>query len=201
MTVFKHLRRNSLRLKGFDYSTDGAYFITICTNNRICYFGEVANGQMNLNNPGSLVKESWIELPEHFKDIVLDEFVVMPNHVHGIIIILKELKELQENNRGKNYSYNKGSMNQIPTGTALYYPLITISLIIRYYKAKTSKVLHDKGNLDFRWQRNFYDHIIRNETDFKNIQEYIFNNPQQWEFDRENIYHKYRFDSSNTQRN
>jgi putative transposase len=177
--------RRSIRLKDYDYSQSGGYFITLCTHNREDFFGEVLNENMNLNRCGEMVHESWDLIPNQFSNIELDEFIVMPNHVHGIIFIY------DDDNRDSDDQ--KGLINQTPTtGTDLIpqilmkNPKTTLGKIVRAFKAKTAKIIHDSGNLDFQWQRNYYEHIIRGEKDLNAIRAYISNNPLQWSVDEEN---------------
>lgn len=151
--------RQSIRLKGFDYSQDGRYFITICTHNHQALFGEIILGEMKTNQIGSIVKEHWFQLPNRFNSIQMDAFVVMPNHIHGIISIMESL------------------------------PDQTIGKIIGAYKSLAAnefmKLCKIKNlSLDKLWQRNYYEHIIRDEEDFSRIVEYIENNPLKWEEDQ-----------------
>jgi len=135
--------RRSIRLKEYDYSQAGLYFITICTQNRECLFGDVKNGMVELSHIGKIAHNIWYEIPQHFGHVELDEFVLMPNHLHGIIVI-------------------------------------------RFYKARTTRLVRDKGFNYFVWQRNYYEHIIRNEDELNKIREYIQNNLLKWHLDREN---------------
>ena len=150
--------RRSIRLKGYDYSRPGAYFITICTHQRKCLFGEVIDGRMQLNNLGNIVRSHWCRLEKHHAHICLDEFVVMPDHFHGIIII-KNLGSHAAGDRQKG-----------------------IPEIIRGFKTfsarQVNKVRHVSGVP--LWQRNYYERIVRNESELSNIKKYILNNPQNW---------------------
>ena len=176
--------RRSVRLKEFDYSRPGEYFVTICTYNRECILGEIVNGELRLNELGRRTEKCWMEIPDHFPYVELDEFVVMPNHIHGLICIL-------ENDVGKDL------INQILTRKnqfvkpVINFPLmknpkLILGKIIRYYKARTCKLVHDAGRPEFRWQSSYYEHIIQNNKDLNNIREYILNNPLKWWFDEEN---------------
>ena len=229
--IQKNLVRNSLRLKGYDYSQPGAYFITICTENKICYLGNIVDG-ITISYPISdIIREICQEIPEKFQGVDLDAFIIMPNHVHGIIIINKECRNMiqqkrrnnTENIRGglihqiriKNYindskvsfinqtpannfiKDNKvGLINRIPTKNQAFtraknWNLMqdskqTVGKIIRYFKAKTAKIVHDKFFPSFQWQRNYYEHTVRSARELNSIREYIINNPIKWALDREN---------------
>lgn len=164
----KHHRR-SIRLQGYDYSQPGGYFITICTHNRKCLFGDVVNGEMILNAFGDIVKNCWLEIPEHFPHVGLDEYVIMPDHVHGIIII-------------KN---NVGVQNFEPPQNQ-YQKIIpkSIGSIIRGFKIGVTKWFRQNTDIYIVWQRNYYEHIVRNEYELNKIRTYIINNPKNWEFDK-----------------
>jgi REP element-mobilizing transposase RayT len=160
-------RRKPNRLKGFNYSSNGYYYVTICVNKRKCIFGEIVNKKMNLNKYGNFVKQQWLWLENQYKYIKLDEFQIMPNHIHGIIII-------------------------IPTvGTGLDLSLqekyLSLSNIVGAYKTTSSKLIHNLGLNSFKWQRSFYDHIIRNEKTLDKIRQYIRDNPKNWNMDRNNL--------------
>ncbi|MEJ5348028.1 MAG: transposase [Desulfosoma sp.] len=188
----KHHRR-SIRLKGYDYTQPGAYFVTICTQDRTCLFGEVVNGQMQLNEAGRRVVTEWETLPERFPCIQLDAFVVMPNHVHGIVWIQPVGAQFIAPhggvmNHAPTASPHGGVMNHAPTaphgGVMNHAP--TLGQIIRVFKAVTTRAIRQMIFPQFAWQRNYYEHIIRNEDSLNRIRRYIANNPAQWTFDREN---------------
>ena len=155
--------RRSIRLKGYDYSKSGLYFITVCTDERKCFFGEIKDGTMLLSMTGEIVKRCWENIPEHFPNVVLLEYVIMPNHIHGIIRITdvpigaKDISPLPEH----------------PAGTSK-----TVGSIIRGFKIGVTK---EAGYSP--WQRNYYEHIIRNESSYNQIAEYIVNNPVNWQTD------------------
>lgn len=159
--------RRSVRLKGYDYSQAGAYFVTICTQNRRCMFGDIADGQMALNDAGWMVQAVWDELPNHYADVELDSFIVMPNHVHGIVVLRDMV--------GAGFKPAPTKRHGLPE-------------IIRGFKTFSSRYINGMRNTPGTklWQRNYYEHIIRNETELNQIREYIVNNPLQWELDREN---------------
>jgi len=164
----KH-HRLSIRAKGFDDSEPGYYFVTICTKEKKCILGEIFEGQSRLNNYGEIVKVVWQELPNRFPMVTLDQFVIMPNHVHGIIIGGAQLIAPKVETK-------KGVINHAPT----------LGEIVRTFKALSTYQIRKTANLSFSWQRNYYDHVIRNDDDFHRIREYIVDNPAQWEFDSEN---------------
>lgn len=162
--------RKSIRLKDYDYSQAGAYFVTICVKNGECVLGEVSDGKVKLNEMGSVLENTWYELLRHYPSITLDEFVVMPNHFHGIIMLDVGAQFIAP-------FCVMGVINHAPT----------LGKIIRHFKAKSSYLIH-KTNQDFFWQRNYFEHVIRNENDLSKIREYIQNNPLKWELDPENPY-------------
>jgi len=185
-------KRQSIRLKGYDYSQSGLYFITICCYERECLFGNIINSQMILNNFGQLIKEEWLKSAEIRKEIELDDFVIMPNHFHGIVIINQEINsdfmkndvDFQDNNVGAN---GRSPLHQIQSSP----PKISmkpksISSLIAGFKSATTKKINIIRNTPQNpvWQRNYYDHIIRNDESLTRIREYIQNNPLSWENDQ-----------------
>jgi putative transposase len=167
----KKYHRRSIRLKGYDYSQIGAYFITICVHNRECLFGKIANDDITLNEYGIIAKNEWIKSSEIRKEIKLDEHIVMPNHIHGIIWI--------DNSVGANGRSPLQRTNMGPK---------TLSSFVAGYKSTVAKQINELRRLPgvSVWQRNYYDHVIRNEKELMEIREYIINNPRQWELDVEN---------------
>lgn len=173
-------RRRFMRLKGFDYTRQGAYFITICTKERACLFGEVVDGVMRLNDAGHIVEHCWRTIPDHCIHAQLDAFVVMPNHVHGIVVLVgsgavgathaSPLPDLASSGR------SRGPRRQ------------SIASIIGSFKSAVTKRINDirKTAGALVWQRNYYEHVIRNEESFNRIRQYILDNPLRWAFDREN---------------
>jgi putative transposase len=164
--------RRSIRLKGYNYSSAGAYFVTVCSHNHQCLFGSISEGRMILIDAGKFVNKCWLEIPEHFPHVTLDKFIVMPNHIHGIIII-------EDVNVGAN-NYSPLQRNQFRS------PFRTIGSIIRGLKIGVTKWFRANTNVNNVWQRNYYEHIIRNEKELNKIREYIINNPLKWHLDREN---------------
>ena len=184
-------RISSSRMQSWDYGTNGAYFITICTANRVQYFGDILNGNMQLNEIGHLAKNYWLEIPHHFPFIELGNFVMMPNHVHGILIIDKNVIVTAIDVETRLIA-SLPFIPEIPTPTnktggfaGNKNPMFheNISRIIRWYKGRCSFEMR-KIHADFAWQPRFYDHIIRNSKSFDTIQNYITNNPQNWNEDK-----------------
>ncbi|HXF48618.1 MAG TPA: transposase [Verrucomicrobiae bacterium] len=170
----ENLRRRSIRLPAYDYSQAGAYFVTICTLNRECLFGKVMDGKVQLNPFGCVVEEEWLKTAELRPCIELGTSVVMPNHFHGIIVINDECR---------------GTARRAPTVSRFGKPVAgALSTVIRSFKSAVTKRINDlrrtPGNVV--WQRNYYEHIIRNEDDWKKIHDYIVYNPEKWMVDAEN---------------
>ena len=179
MEKFKNKYRvESARLYGYDYGQNGAYFITICTKDRFHHFGKISNGKMILSEIGNYATEYWRNIPQQFPFVKLDEFIVMPNHIHGIIIIDKDVSEEIEEKDSKNKIIQSGGI------TGIRNPMFheNISRIIRLYKGRCSFEIR-KFYSEFKWQARFHDHIVRNEKSFNHIQNYILNNPLKWSQD------------------
>jgi REP-associated tyrosine transposase len=181
--------RRSIRLQGYDYTQAGAYFVTICTQNRECLFGKVVDGEMVLNDAGQITQEIWNGLPGRFPTVELDQSVVMPNHIHGILILVGAQFI------APNAPSHQGAINRAPTigrrttkGVINHAP--TLGEIIRAFKAATARQIRLAGLQEFRWQHNYYEHIIRDEDSLNRIREYIATNPLCWELDRENPRHQ-----------
>lgn len=167
----KKFRRRSIRLPGYDYSRTGCYFITICSFDREIIFGKIVDGQTVLSEIGNIAAKYLEEIPNHFDNVFVDEYVVMPNHIHVIITILNDV----------GVQYIEPQRNE-------YQKIIpkSIGSIIRSYKASVTRWCKENGFINFKWQRNYFEHIIRNDEDYIRIREYIRNNPLQWELDEEN---------------
>ncbi len=164
----RHHRR-SIRLKGYDYAQAGAYFVTMCTQNRACLFGEVVDGQMRVNECGRVVADSWMWLSARYPHVDLDEWVVMPNHLHGIIILTGP--------DGRGGSRTAPTENRKPIGR-----------LIGAFKTVSTKrlnTMHNSPGVPV-WQRNYYEHIVRSEESLHQIRRYIVDNPARWNEDREN---------------
>ena len=167
--------RRSIRLKGYDYAQAGLYFVTICCQDRACLFGEIIDGKMILNDAGEIANECWTNIPNHFPNSVLHEYVIMPNHVHGII----ELKS--EYVGAENIPPNHNGAND---DSPLRSPSKTIGSIVRGFKIGVTKWMRQNTDLNNVWQRNYYEHIIRNEQSYQTISQYIINNPAKWVGDK-----------------
>jgi len=170
-------RRRSIRLKGYDYSRAGAYFITICTHARACLFGEIVDGKMRLNDAGRMVQGCWDAIPKHFPDVVTDECVVMPNHIHGIVWV------------GKGTACRAPTTCHVPTVEQFGKPVSgSLPTIIRSFKSAVTKRINESHGAAGApvWQRNYYEHIIRDDESLNQIRQYIIDNPAQWAMDREN---------------
>ncbi|GAB6008425.1 transposase [Dysgonomonas reticulitermitis] len=163
-----HHNRRSIRLFGYDYSQEGLYFVTICVQNRVCLFGKITDGEMILNDAGKIINNEWQHLKIKYPHVELHEYVIMPNHFHGIVEITDAVGA----------GFARPDIESLGIGRAN--PAPTIGNIIGYFKYQTAK----KINFPFRlWQRNYYEHIVRNEEDYCNISEYIANNPYSWSTD------------------
>jgi len=163
----KHHRR-SIRLKDYDYSQAGAYFVTICAHNQRGLFGNIVNGEMKLSSIGKIVQREWNKTPARFPNVELDAFIIMPNHIHGILIVGATLVVAHDNRAGTR-------------------PAPTLGKIVGSFKSRcVRKCIQNRLNVDKLWQRNYYEHIIRDEKDLNKIREYIINNPITWELDDEN---------------
>ena len=168
--------RKSMRLKGYDYSKPGYYFITVCTQNKKCLFGDIRNRQMVLNSAGRVVEKVWYELPEHYQHVELDAFVIMPSHFHGIIVLRP------------NPTVGAGFKPAPTTKPAPTKKRHALPEIVRALKTFSSRRINEiRNTLGVKlWQRNYYEHIVRNENELNEIRKYIQENPLKWETDKEN---------------
>lgn len=176
----------SARLPNWDYRWNAAYFVTICTQNRECYFGNVVNDKMQLSEIGHIAQSYWQEIPKHFPFVLLDAFIIMPNHMHGIIVIDKQDNAIVETLQVKTLQVKTlhATSLPIPKKMAFISPKQgSLSTIIRSYKSAVTKNAR-QIHADFAWQSRFHDHIIRNNKSFQTISEYIVNNPMKWEDDK-----------------
>ena len=182
-------RNESARLRNWDYGSDAAYFITICTKDRIHFFGEIEYGKMQVTSAGAIAHVLWHEIKNHAKNVELGEFVVMPNHVHGILILQGNNKYLTDDRRdvARNVSTNVPTDNATPKTNQIKNDQMatispssnTISSIIRSYKSAVTKYCN-RLELPMALQPRFHDHIIRNDESFQRITAYIINNPAKW---------------------
>ncbi|MCJ7459754.1 MAG: transposase [candidate division Zixibacteria bacterium] len=167
--------RRSIRLKEYDYSQPGAYFVTICVHGFKNILGSIANGEVRLNKYGRVIRDEWLRTMELRPNVLMDEYVVMPNHFHGIIMIIDDT--------------TVGATRRVaPTTTTKPTTLKSnaIGSIIGQIKSASTKRIRKMGLEYFRWQRNYYEHVIRNEDKLHKIRQYIHTNPLKWHLDREN---------------
>ena len=187
--------RRSIRLKGYDYTREGGYFITACTHNHENLFGEIVNGEMRLNELGQIVQFTWEDLVNYVNGIELDEFVIMPNHIHGIIIIVgvvgAGLEPAPTEPAPTEPAHTEPTHTEpahtesAPTKSAPTTPLSEIVRQLKTFSARRINVVRNTPGTPV-WQRNYYEHIIRNDQSYMNIAEYIRDNPAQWEADKLN---------------
>lgn len=158
-------KRKLMRLPQYDYSQPGCYFITVCTHEMKSDFGTVVEGKFIPSHIGEIILKNWLWIPEHFADIFPDVFQLMPNHIHGILGI--QCDKVRE---------------QIPKRQAMVIPKA-----IKDFKRFSTLEIRKRIDADFRWQRSYYDHVIRNEQSLERIREYILLNPENWKLDRNRI--------------
>ena len=226
----KH-HRHSTRKRGYDYSSSGAYFITAVVQDRLCLFGTVKRDGVHLSDIGEIARECWVDLPFHFPYVELDEFVFMPDHMHGIIFILADDATRYVSNFAATRGVQLNAPLQAPLNAPLQAPLNaplqaplnaplnaplqaplnaplnaplhspsriednyhsiispkkgSISVIVRTFKAAVTTLCRENGIYHFKWQRNYHDHIIRNERELIAIRKYIVENPRKWWFEKE----------------
>jgi len=172
--------RRSIRLKGYDYSQPGTYFVTICAQNRDCIFGDIIDGKSQLNPAGNMIHNWWNRISQKYPNVELDEYMIMPNHVHGIIIVGADPRVCLDHKKGEHVDS----------------PLqkhVSLSHMIQWFKTMTTNeyIRNIKQN-DWHpfkkrlWQRNYYEHIVRNEIELNRIRKYIVENPLKWELDEDN---------------
>lgn len=187
----KHHRR-SIRLNGYDYLQSGAYFITICVNNRLCLFGEIVNDQMNLKDAGKMIDKIWQEIPQHYPGVYVDFHVIMPNHFHGIILFIDETNNTGTSPHGRPYKSGQAQGSGQTQGSDPTKRLSLGDVVSRFKSFTMHEYINRVKNLRWEpfykklWQRNYYEHIIRNENELNRIRKYIVDNPIKWEADKEN---------------
>ena len=174
-------RIQSTRLQNWDYGWNASYFITICTKGRACFFGDVKDGEMVFNKIGRIAQDCWLEIPEHFPFVKMGNHVVMPNHVHGIIIIDKPDGRNVPNVETPNLGVST-TAKRTNAASKKWNPG-TLGVIVNQYKRAVT-IRARQIHADFAWQSRFYDHIIRNDSSFQKISEYIKNNPAKWSDDK-----------------
>ena len=171
-------RVESTRLPNRDYAANGQYFVTICTRDRTLFFGDVIAGEMLLSEIGQIAQQFWAEIPKHFEHIHLDAYVIMPHHLHGIIIIDRPhyletqlIASLQQDESNKFAPLKPGSLQAV----------------IHAYKSAVTRWCRKNNHEYFAWQSRFYDHIIRADESLDRIRTYVINNPAKWEEDKNNL--------------
>jgi putative transposase len=201
----KHHRR-SIRPKNYAYASEGAYYVKVVTQGRECLFGEIVDAKMYLSNYGEIVQKWWDNIPNHFPNVETGAFIIMPNHIHGIVFVTEERRgevisphDQPNDNNQKNTSnidtshQREESMQTSETDNQggeippLRRP--TLGQIVAYFKYQSTKEMNEADNIGIItefWQRNYYEHIIRNEKELKQKMDYILDNPSRWDEDREN---------------
>ncbi len=195
--------RRSIRLEGYDYSQAGAYAVTICCHNRECKFGAIENGEMILNQAGTIAYNEWCQLPQRFPNFELDVFQIMPNHIHAIVVLNDTLQtrpmpgSTLERDEGAvlvQKEVSDAGLSDVPQPKAIGLTS-TVGDIVGAYKSLVAKGCLaafrqkwedaiDRRHMGKIWQRNYYEHIIRNEADYQTISGYIINNPLNWHLDK-----------------
>jgi len=172
--------RKHIRLSDWDYSSSGIYFITICCHDRKPFFWKIDNNGIIYSQIGLIAWQYWLEIPEHFPNVKMDEFVVMPNHIHGILILNNSSERTCHGPR----TCHGMSLPSIPIKQNINQfanPIKnSVSVIIGQYKSSVKRWCNQNGFNEFQWQSRFYDRILRNENSIDKIREYIHNNPNNW---------------------
>ena len=166
-------RRRATRLQDYDYCQSGFYFVTICVQHRKCIFGTMIDGKMQLNELGNIVTEYWNHIPQHFSSVEIGDYVIMPNHIHGIIAL---------NDVGTRSPRPKNSNKELTDNTSSP----SLGKIIAYFKYQSTKHINQYHNTPGTriWQRNYHDHVIRDNIDLQRLRQYIQSNPMKWELDQ-----------------
>ncbi len=188
MSYQNRYQTQSIRLPYQDYRENGGYFVTICTQNRLCFFGDIKNDQVQLSSIGKIAHQRWAEIPQHFNHVSLDAFIIMPNHVHGIIIINQPPQNIAIDDYGdiRCHVSTNDVDNFSQTMSQLSPKAGSLSVMIRSYKAAVTRWCKQNSEQNFSWQPRFYEHIIRNQNSLDRIREYIINNPLRWHEDKNN---------------
>lgn len=185
-------RRRSVRLKGHDYADPGAYFVTMCTRDRACLFGHVVNGDMHLDEAGEIAQRCREDIPHHFPHAALDAMAIMPNHVHGVIVITEPPPtppskgeasvppDMSEDLSGSHAS----PLRQRPIGTQPG----SLSAIVQNFKSISTRKINAARSAPGTplWLRNYYEHVVRNDAELMAIRDYILSNPARWDDDENN---------------
>jgi len=180
--------RRSIRLKGYDYSQAGLYFVTVCVQNRDCIFGNVVDGKMVLNDAGQIAHNEWLKTAELRQNVQLHNFIIMPNHFHTIFEIMHKIGVpdvgaycIRPDDIRPDDEYYRDQQQGV-CNTPLRSPTQTVGAIMRGYKSAVTRQINALG-FPFKWQRDMYEHIIRDYSNYARIDEYILSNPQKWEND------------------
>ena len=183
--------RQPLRLRGYNYGQAGVYFVTICTQERLCHFGDTEDGVITLSPTGQIVQDVWDSLPSRFYDVATDAFVIMPNHVHGTLILgadsilgPKTTVGAQFIAPGTPRNVETSPSQETPEGAMNRAP--TLGECVRTLKAASTRLIRLSVLPEFAWQRNYYERIIRNETELWHVRQYIASNPTNWASDSNN---------------
>jgi len=172
--------RRSIRLAGHDYSSEAMYFVTVCTFDRVCSFGEIVNGEVHLNDAGRIVQTCWTAIPDHFAHVTLDEWVVMPNHVHGILAMANVATPVGARDTRATHA------SPLPGGVRAWGPRPhSVGAIVGSFKSAVTKRINEMRGTPGAvvWQRNYYDRIIADIEALDRMREYIANNPANWATD------------------
>src|SRR5438093_2097370 len=187
---YKRHHRRSIRLQGYDYSQPGMYFVTVCTEGLELLFGEVEKGEMVVNEYGRVVWEEWHRSAEIRREVRLDEFMVMPNHLHGIMVITcAEAHRVGATGHHEIIAIEVGAHGRAPLQhRQLHRQPRSLGSFVAGFKSATTKRINElRGTPGVPlWQRNYHEHVIRSEDELHRIREYIQTNPLRWELDREN---------------
>ena len=180
--------RKSIRLKEYDYAESGMYFFTVCCHDKKALLGHISEGEIELNRFGEIVHEVWLDLPKHYAQIKLDEFVVMPNHIHAVVVIDGEKVPYKRNITEQQHNVEtwRAASLQSETMTNIANMQGWLSVVIGGLKSAITKYAHDNG-IPFAWQTRFYDRIVRSQDELNRIGEYIQSNVAQWSIDKLNI--------------
>jgi putative transposase len=190
--------RKRIRLSGWDYSTEGVYFITICCLDRKSYLGKIRDNKMIHSEIGFMASQYWSEIPIHYSNVRLDEYVIMPNHLHGLLILDKSLVgprhgvALQTSNNSEVGSCHgmtlRAGKESLHNFNQFSKPVKnSVSVIINQFKSSVKRWCNKNGFVHFQWQSRFYDHILNDEDSIEDFREYICNNPRNWNNDELNI--------------
>ena len=185
-------KRKSIRFKGYEYSQAGLYFITICVQNRECRFGKIENDEMISNEYGTFAFNQWEKLPERFANFDLDVFQIMPNHMHGIIALHENVGAgftPALNDDRQPHSHSGQPQGIAPTNATVgdivgAYKSLVANGCLEIYKSKFVRAGLAPAQMGKLWQRNYYEHIIRNQQSYETISNYIINNPAKWQEDK-----------------